>query len=302
MSGPLARIVRVAVTEWNLAVRSRRALVVTLLFLAVSGGLMYMMISSFAALEQTLVETLNLPGGGETGSVSMTLWKSKPFVRMVEHFAGSSLVFADIRGRHPILLAYAMLVFQCVPLLTLLVAAPRVADDLRSGAARYWFVRVTRAEWSLGKYLGEALMMATAMLAGALAAWGVVLFRLPAADGVPMLAGIFDWTLRAWGYSLAWLGLFLGLSHIVRSGGKATALGVLALLGAAAWGLMLKNVAEGVDCLSWASHLDVFVPGSAWALLWRRSPAVLLQGVVHLLALAFLYLGLGAAFFRGRDV
>ena len=34
MSGALARIGRVAVTEWAVAVRSRRALVVTLLFLA----------------------------------------------------------------------------------------------------------------------------------------------------------------------------------------------------------------------------------------------------------------------------
>ena len=44
------------------------------------------------------------------------------------------------------------------------------------------------------------------------------------------------------------------------------------------------------------------VPGSAWTLLWRRSPAVVLQGVVHLAALAFLYLALGAAVLRRRDV
>ena len=44
MSGAISRITRVAVTEWAVAVRSRRALVVTLLFLAVSGGLMYMMV------------------------------------------------------------------------------------------------------------------------------------------------------------------------------------------------------------------------------------------------------------------
>ena len=288
--------------EWAMAVRSRRALVVTLLFLAVSGGLMYLMISSFAALEQTLVETLNLPASDTTGSVSMTLWKSKPFVRMVQRFAGSSLVFADIQGRHPILLAYAMLVFQCVPMLTLLTSASRIADDVRSGAARYWLVRVTRTEWSLGKFVGEALMLATAMGLGALAAWGVVLFRLPLAVGLPMLPGILDWTLRAWVYAFAWLGIFLGLSHFVKSGGKATALGLLALLGVVAWGPMLKNVAEGIDGLAWVTHLDALVPSSAWPLLWRRSPAVLLQGVVHLVALALLFLGFGVAVFRRRDV
>ena len=302
MSGALARIGRVAVTEWAVAVRSRRALVVTLLFLAVSGGLMYALVSVFASLEETLVETLNLPSSDSTGSVTMTLWKSKPFTRMIQHFAGSSLVFVDIQGRHPIVLAYAMLVFWCAPLLTLMVSASRVADDIRSGAARYWLVRVTRTEWSLGKMLGEALMLATAMGIGALAADAVVCARLPLADGIRLLPDVLDWTVRAWGYAFAWLGIFMGLSHLVKSGGKATALGVLAMLGAAAWEPMLRNLAENVAGLGWVGHLDALVPGSAWTLLWRRSPAVVLQGVVHLAALAFLYLALGAAVLRRRDV
>ena len=302
MSGALTRIGRVAVTEWAVAVRSRRALVVTLLFLAVSGGLMYALVSVFASLEETLVETLNLPSSDSTGSVTMTLWKSKPFTRMIQHFAGSSLVFADIHGRHPIVLAYAMLVFWCAPLLTLMVSASRVADDIRSGAARYWLVRVTRTEWSLGKMLGEALMLATAMGVGALAADAVVCARLAPADGIRLLPDVLDWTVRAWVYAFAWLGIFMGLSHLVKSGGKATALGVLAMLGAAAWEPMLKNLAENVAGLGWVGHLDALVPGSAWTLLWRRSPAVVLQGVVHLAALAFLYLALGAAVLRRRDV
>lgn len=299
MSGAFARVARVAVTEWGLALRSRRALVVTLLFVAVSGLVMYCTISLFAALEQEVAAALRLPPSSSTGSVSMALWKSPIFVRIMDHFANSSLVFADIRGRHPILLAYAMFLFQIVPLLTLLVSVSRVADDVRSGAARYWLVRVTRAEWSLGKFVGEALMLVTAMSVGALAAWGVVLCRLPVADGLGLLPGVFDWTMRAGVYAFAWLGLFMGLSHVVKSGGKAMALGILALLAATVWTPLL-NVMQG--SLPGLSHLDVLVPGASWSLLWRRSPSALLEGVVHLTALAFLYLGLGAAFFRRRDV
>lgn len=302
MSGPLARIGRVAVTEWGLALRSRRALVVTLLFLAVSCLVMYCTISIFAALEREVVTALRLPPSATTGAVSMALWKSPIFVRIMDHFAGNSLVFADIRGRHPILLAYAMFLFQIVPLLTLLVSASRVADDVRNGTARYWLVRVTRTEWSLGKFFGEALMLAAAMGVGALAAWGVVLCRLPAADGLRTLPGIVDWTVRAWMYAIAWLGLFLGLSHVVKSGGKAMALGILSLLGAAAWSLMLENASGLSDCLSGLTHLDVLVPEASWPLLWRRSPSAVLQGAVQLAALAFLYLALGAAIFRRRDV
>ena len=302
MSGAFARVWNVATMEWRLAVRSRRALVMTLLFVAVAVGVMYLTITSFMAVERELLVSLGLSTDGAPGSALMTVWKSKPFVRFVEHVSGGSLVFADIRGRHPILLVYAVFVFQVVPLLTLMVSASRVADDVRSGAARYWLVRVSRTEWSLGKFLGESLMLATAMLVGALAAWGVALARLPAADGAALLPGILEWTARAWVYAFAWLGVFLGLSHVAKSGGKATALGILALLGAAAWSPMLDNLAENVAGFGWASHLDALVPGSAWTLLWRRSPAVVFQGVVHLVALAFLYLALGAAVFRRRDV
>ena len=302
MSGSLARIWNVAAMEWSLAVRSRRALVTMLLFVAVAVGVMYLTITSFTAIERELLASLGLPPSDTPGAALTTLWKSKPFVKFAEHVAGSSLVFADIRGRHPILLVYAVFLFHVVPLLTLLVAASRVADDIRSGAARYWLVRVSRAEWSIGKFFGEALMLVVAMGVGALAAEAVVVFRLSAADGFAMLLGILDWTLRAGVYAFAWLGLFLGLSHIVKSGGKATALGILALLGALAWIPMLDNLAESVPGFGWALHLDALVPRSAWTLLWRRSPAVVFQGVVHLVSLAFLYLALGAAVFRGRDV
>ena len=302
MSGALARVWRVAAMEWGLAVRSRRAMVMTLLFLAVAAGVMYLTITSFMAIEREVLSSLSLPTDGAPGSAMMTLWKSKPFVRFVEHVSGGSLVFADIKGRHPILLVYAVFIFQIVPLLTLLVSSSRVADDIRSGAARYWFVRVTRTEWSLGKFLGEALMLASAMVVGALAAWGVVLARLPFADGAAMLPGIIDWTLRAWVYAFAWLGLFLGLSHLVKSGGKATALSILALLGAAAWTPLLDNLAENVAGFGWASHLDVLAPNASWTLLWRRSAPAVLEGVVRLVSLAFLYLALGAAVFRRRDI
>ena len=288
--------------EWSVAIRSRRAIVVTLLFVAVAGLVMYGTVSVFASIETELLETLKLPSSGSAGSVSVTLWKSPAFARIIEHFVGNSLVFADIRGRHPMLLAYAMFVFQIVPMLTLMVSAPKIADDVRSGAARYWLVRVTRTEWSLGKFLGEALTLASAMAVGALAAWGILLFRLPAANAAPLLPGILDWSLRAWVYAFSWLGLFLGLSHIVKSGGKATALSVLAMIGAAAWTPMLNNLIAAFDGLGWLSCLDVMTPQASWTLLWRRSPAVLLQGVVQLSALAFFYLALGAAVFRRRDI
>jgi len=298
----ISRAWRVAVTEWHASLRNRRAVVMSLLFVAVAALVMYGTIEIFAAMERELLTTLKLPVSDSPGSVSVALWKSQGFIRFVEHVSRGSLIFADIRGRHPILLAYALFIFKVAPLLTLIVSASRLADDLRSGSARYWLVRATRTEWSVGMFLGEALMLAVAMLAGALAAWGVTVFRLPGWDGAALLPGLLDWTIRAWVYSFAWLGIFVGISHIARSGGKATTLSILALLGACAWPVMLRNFAPDEGFLAGLVNLDAFVPSSVNALLWRRSPSALLQGVTHLVVLGFLYLSVGATLFRRRDV
>ena len=298
MIASLRRMWRVARTELTASLRNRRAVVVTLLFIAVAAMTMYGTISAFAVMEREVLSGLKLPVSDNPCSVTTALWKSQPFMRIIGRIVGDSLVFADIKGRHPLLLAYALLLFNIVPFLTLMVSAPRIADDLRSGAVRYWLVRVTRTEWSLGKFVGEAMTVGFAMLAGAVAAWAVVVWRLPAWDGVHLFGGVLDWTARAWVYAFGWLGLFMGLSHIVKSGVKAIALCTLAMLGAAAWSPMLSNFSE---YLPWLDHLDVLVPQSASSQLWRRSFPVLFQGVAQLVSLSFVYLLLGVAVFSRRD-
>ena len=289
----------VARIELASALRNRRALVVTLLFLATAALVMYGTVLAFAAMERELLAAMHLPASDNPGAVTTALWKSPIFTRTIAHLSGDNLVLADIVGRHPVVLAYAFFIFQVVPLLTLMVSASSIADELHSGAARYWLVRVTRSEWSLGKFLGEALMLALAMLVGALAAWAVMLWRLPGFSAAGLLPGIVDWSLRAWAYAFAWLGLFMGISHVARSGGKARAFGILAMMAAAAWTPMLRNFSEQ---LPWLVNFEIFVPQSAMPLMWRRAPGALCLGAVQLAALATFYLAIGASRFRRRDV
>jgi len=298
----LLRTWRVAVTELCGALRSRRALVVTLLFVAIAAAVMYGTISAFAAMEREVLAGLGLPVSDNPGSVTTVLWKSKPFMRIIDNIVGDSLVFADIRGRHPVVLAYAFFIFNIVPLLTLMVSAPRVADDVHSGSARYWLVRVTRTEWSLGKFFGEAMMLAAAMLVGALSAWTVALCRMNGVGAGGLLLGIVDWSARAWLYAFGWLGLFIGISHVAKSGGKSTAFAILAMMGAAAWTPMLGHLLPSDGVWSSLSCLDLLVPQSALSQLWRRSFSAFFGAAVHLVALSFLYLSFGAAIFRRRDV
>ena len=298
----IARIVRVAVADIGTSLRSRRAIVMILLFAAVSALVAYALVSSFAAIEREVVAALGLPAADNPCAVSATLWKSKPFMRFASGVAGGNLVFADIIGRHPLVLSYAFFMFSTVAILTLLVSAPKIADEVRSGAARYWLLRTTRGEWSIGKFLGETLLVAVSLSAGSLSAWGVVAFRLPGSTGAVLLPDFLDWTVRAAVYAFAWLGIFIGISHVARSGGKAVAFSILAMIALSVWPITLGNIAEACPFLSFVRGLDVLAPHSAMSLMWRRTPAALIRGVVHLGAISFLYAGIGAALFRRRDI
>jgi ABC-type transport system involved in multi-copper enzyme maturation permease subunit len=294
------RIGQVALAECAGAVRSRRVLVVLVLYLLVSVFCMSSTITILGKMEAELSKVLQLPETHETGVVSATLWKSVPFQNMVQMGLRNDLVYNDIVGRHPVELIYAWFAFLCAPLLAMLVAGNRIADDLKTGAVRYALVRVTRLEWTLGKYCGQVLMVAIALAVSAVGAWLVAVFRLSGVGMFELLPAMFDWGLRAGLYELAWLGLALGVSHVARSGSRASALGFLAIGLCVAWPSILKFLSAWIGC-GWLEHFDALVPSSAVLSLWRRSFAALFTGGVHLLVLGLAYLMLGHAVFRRGD-
>ena len=284
----LWRIVQTALCEWENALRSRRALVLLLLYLAAAVLCMNGTISLLGRMESELVRVLRLPDAGQSGIVSETLWKSKSFRNMIAAGVDNRLVFEDISHRHPVELLYAWFAFFCAPILVVLVSGTRVAEDLRTGVARYMLVRTTRLEWSFGKYIGQALMIACALAVSAVGAWCVALCRLPTATAARLLLPMLGWGVSAWFYSLAWLGLALGLSHLTRSSMRATAFGILAI-----------GACEVLP--HFFPEVEVVVPSGARMGLWRSPFTPQAVAVFHLATLGLVYLTIGAAVFNRRD-
>ena len=112
-----ARIAEVALFELFDAVRSRRALVVFVLYLAAALLSMNGAVTVLGKMESQLEEMLQLPSDGNDGVVSTALWRSKRFQKTVRSVLGDSLVYDDICGRHPVELIYAWFVFLYIPLL-----------------------------------------------------------------------------------------------------------------------------------------------------------------------------------------
>ena len=296
------RIIRVALFELAAAVRTRRAIVLVALYLASSLLGMSGAITALGKMEDRLAEILQVEKvEGKSGVVSAALWKSKPFQQLVRSVVGDSLIYDDIVGKHPAELIYAWIVFLSVPLLTVLVATRRVAEEVKSGAAKYMLLRVTRLEWTLGKYLGIALLMLVGLLIGAVAAWIVAAFRLSGADIPALLPAMIVWSVKAWFLSLAWLGLALGVSHLFKSGAKADAVAILLMIAFSVVPAILKGFGS-----AWlGGKLLVLVrlfPSSVDAALWRSSFLPVAASATWLVMLGLLYLSVGHAVFARRDV
>ena len=102
-------------------------------------------------------------------------------------------------------------------------------------------------------------------------------------------------------YSLAWLGLALGLSHLTRSSGKTVALGLLAVVLLSVAPTMLDFLVAHHGWPQALLHLEALAPSAAKSSLWRSSPVALTVASFQLATLGFVYLMAGAAVFARRD-
>jgi len=293
---------RMTCYEWFDALRSRRALVALLLYMVTSVGTMYGSISLLQKIETELATVLQLPASENPGAITTTLWKSKPFQRMIRQVAKNKEVYDDIQGRNPIELIYAWLSFFYMPLLVVLIAANRIPEELGSGAVRYIAFRTTRTAWVLGKFLGQLSLLALAVILSGLCAYLVARLRLGRYAPLEIIVNMSFWALRAWIYSIPYVGLVMGLSLLTKSASKATIFGILALVGLSVITGLTTFLSAETGWRSLLPYLASLFPADYEMHLWRSNLQSLMTGSCFLITLGFAYLGLGYTFFQKRDL
>lgn len=298
----LRQIWIVAGYEWFDALRSRRAIVVLLLYLIAAVCTMHWSINILQRMESELVKVLQLPVSERAGVVSGALWKSKPFRRIMRQVTRNDQVLQDVTGKHPVELIYAWFAFFYAPLLVVLVAGNRISEDIGSGAVRYVIFRTSRITWSLGKFVGQMLMVGVALVSSGLGAYLVAKFRLMGSDSPDLLFNILRWSIRAWVYSIPFLGIAMGISHFTRSASKATIFGIIAITLCFVITVLVERHASDTGWRSWLPYISIFVPNCYKMTLWRSSLPVLINGMTYLVALGFCYHITGCFFFKNSDV
>lgn len=294
-------ILLVARHELSEGMRSRWALVVLVLYVSGAMVSMHGFITALQRMEEQISETLMVAPGASTGAVADALWKSKEFRRMVRHLVRDKDVAEGLLAVPPVALIYGWLAFAFTPILVMLTSSARIAMELGSGSARLVFMRTSRLNWCLGKFLGQSFLTIVALFMSAAGAWCIARIKMDGLDGMAAAVAMTAYAGKAWMFSIAAVGLALGVSQVTRSPHLATVLGVVVWIGMR----VLSFVADHYRGDGWRELWQIVLlltPHGHWSDLWRIDLAPLVSAGAFLAGLGFLYFMLGYAVLHRRDV
>ena len=117
-----------------------------------------------------------------------------------------------------------------------------------------------------------------------------------------LFLNMLQWSGRAWIYSIPYLGLAMGLSHLTKSASKATVMGIIAITVCFVLSILIRHFSADTGWRAVLPHLGLLIPDGHKMYLWRNAVAPLVTGSVYLVTLGLCYLLAGYAVFRKRDV
>jgi len=301
MNSALRTVSLVARHELSDSVRSRRVLVLVLLYLAGSIAATAVFISVLQKIEVQLVSSLGLASAGKTGSVTATLWKSDAFREILTHLIGNRPLAESLLAIPPLALFYGWLSFAFAPLLVMLTSSTRVSEEIWSGSARFVLFRIPRLHWIFGKFAGQALQLLGALLLSAAGAWLTGLVRMHSFEPLATAYAMLLFSAKAWLYALAFLGLATAISQLCAGPNLAVAFGFLALIAMA----IVSGISEHFAGDGWRRILDVvnaLTPEAHRLDLWWGDSAHFVPAIVFLVTLSVLYMLAGYARFARRNL
>lgn len=283
------------------ALRSRKAVLLILLFLAGSVAASGAFLSLLRAAERAMAETLRVAATERPGAMTEELMRNEQLLAAIGDLVGDPALAAELVTIPPLALFHGWVALTFVPALVMLNSTDAIAGEVESGSARFALARCPRAAWCFGKGLGQASLLGVGLLTGGLGAWVVGLLGL--GSFTPWAHAV--WILRLTGRGLlmgsAWLGIALGISMLVRSPNQARALGLLALiaLGIGRQILGQTYLRDKAPVLV-DTALQLF-PGTHLLTLWQPALLDRLPAMVALPTLGGCAFLLGLAIFLRRD-
>ena len=290
----------IAGQEMTDSIRSRRALVVIVLFLSITLAMTLLSIKFIHAMEDALSGVLMLDSSEHTGAVTATLWKNNMFRDLIIKITGDRDVALALLQFPPLSLFFMGIVFAITPMLVALTSAARFADEIWSGSIRFVCTRTTRFSWCIGKYFGQSLQILLALLASVPVAWLCGWFRLEGFEGTATLIAMLIFAFKAWIYSMSYLGIIGCISLFCRNPAMANALGVIAVVFFSALYYTHLWAADG-----WRRIFDfpqMLTPHYQYFDILRPDAGHVVPAAIFLLVLGLAYLLIGYARLARKDL
>jgi ABC-type transport system involved in multi-copper enzyme maturation permease subunit len=320
---PLRDIGLVAGFELREMLRSRRAIAIIALYLLMAALTSYLFVSAMENIQAAVNNPAALvappgrgegPGrpGGRRGPVIAPSPADKPsqgiltargslFNRVIFSQVADPNAREFLERQPPVVLFFVLTSFVFFPLLIMITSAEPVAQEHQSRGIRFVAMRTGRAEFALGKTLGQAALLALATLLAGLLSLSIAAWKLSDfAWGAGLESLLVFWP-RLFGFGLPFLGLAMLCSMNAGSAMVARVTGFAGLAGLFVVHQLADKYAESsfgpvlrvLDFLAPYSHQDDF-----WLPSWNDCGPQMLV----LTGLALGYVCTGLVFYLRRDL
>jgi ABC-type transport system involved in multi-copper enzyme maturation permease subunit len=318
---PFRDIFLVASFELREMRRSRRALLFATLYLIVASLSSYSFaqvlsvvqpITNMGQSRPTLPGLRNAPPPPAPASPSTAPEQNKlfqrgsPFRGMLRNSVVDQDAVEFLISMPPMALFYMLISFMFLPLLIMLTASESVAQEHQTRGTRFIALRTGRAEFVLGKVLGQGFVIGILTLFSAGVAMAVAAYKLADFEFLPALSAMLLFWPRILAYALA----FLGLAGLCSMNSSSTVVSrtfsIVSLV--ALWILhhlaqvYIAALPEGDTRMYVFKTLDFLTPYSHQNAMFYPQLSHYGAAMAALVFLAAFYIGIGLIFYRRRDL
>ncbi len=320
---PIRDLLLVAGFELREMLRSRRAILFSVLYLLVACIASYAFVSFLASVQPVVnppparrgaffnsAPTPSRPNptpiDPDRPSQGRLFQRGSPFRGLLTGIAGEQSAAEYMASKPAITLFHMLISLMILPIIIMITSSESIAQEHQSRGVRFIGLRTGRAEFVIGKLLGQGATIAVMILLAGGACIAIAWWKLADFEFLPTLSSILVFWPRLLAYCVAFLGL-AGLCSMSSSSTVASrTLSIVGLVGLWVMNHLAQvneqGLPEGDAHLRAWRAIQFLSPFSHQDQLWFPDFSHYGVAMLQLVLLSAIYIALGLIFYRKRDL
>ncbi len=278
---------RIARFDLMTAIRTRRALVALLIYLAgalATGGALVWVENQFGDKIQTARTAID----ASEAMASMQADAPNVYEGLASITGGDEAIARHLLHMPLVLLGFFWTTLTFLPLLIALVSYDIVNSEVNQRSARFILLRTSRTSLLLGKMLSHGLLFLAVTVAANVALFLYAWMKLPTFDLLPAAGLLLRFWMLTIPFGFCYIALAALVSSLVDGGGLSMA--------------VMVGVLIGLGVLSSSADLGFLSPSFYKLNLWSPKLLDVLGSALAFLAFGLIFLGGASARLRWRDL